>query len=189
MNLQKQPDATFRALAVGALIGLVASCAGVIDTMTPSVKTSIDDFDGRQVIHQPPISAASSLSEAFHILGFEWVERHPDVIFITAGIAMQIRAIEGVAFNADGQIFNKLMLASSLTHFERSAGGASSRRFQIPLDDFAVIASARVVKMRLEGIDEYTVSSFGLGSGVSAVNAKLGPFLNAVRAARSKSKP
>lgn len=174
-----------RTLAVSAVIALFVGCAGMVDTMTPSAQTIVDDFDGRGIVRQSPISAASSLGEAFHTLGFEWMERYPNSIFITAGVAMQTRVITGVAFNADGRIFDNLKPASALTDHEHRA---SYRRFELPFDDFLVIATANVVKMRLNGINAYTVSSFGPGVGSAAVNAKVGPFLEAVRTARLKSK-
>lgn len=185
MNLRKLPERALLALASSALIALVTSCAGVVDSMTPSTQAFVDEFDGRRIVRQPPVSAASGLGESFHTLGFEWMEKYPNSIFITAGVAMRTSAIADVAFNADGRIFDKLKLASSLTDFEYQA---SSRRFELPLEDFVVIATASLVKMRLGGINAYTVSSFGHGAGSSAVNAKFGPFLDAVRIARAKSK-
>lgn len=166
-------------------VNWLMGCVGVNDALTPSAQTIVDQFDGRQIIRQAPISAASGLSEDFHTLGFEWMEKYSDLIFVTVGHAMQIRAIQDAAFNADGKIFDKLKPASALTHFEH---GASFRRFEMPLDQFRVVARANVVKMRVGGINDYTVSSFGPGSGEAIVNSKFAPFLTAVDAALAKSR-
>jgi len=186
--LNKRPE--FFGCGLGMLLlascvsGLVG-CAGVNDALTPSAETFVDQFDGRQIVRQASVSAASGLSEDFHTLGFEWMEKYPALIFVTVGHAMQIRAIQDTAFNADGHIFDNLKPASALTEF---AHGASFRRFEMPLDQFRALARANVVKMRVGGINDYTVSSFGIGAGQAIVNSKFAPFLTAVDTAIAKSR-
>lgn len=75
--------------------------------------------------------------------------------------------------------------ASATTEFR--PGGGSFRRFEIPLADFTAMAQARVVKMRVEGINDYTVSSFGSDAGMAIVNSKFGPFLQQVMEARRRA--
>jgi hypothetical protein len=165
-----------------ALLAVLAGCVGMNDAMTPSAKTSVDEFDGATIVRQAPVSAATGLSEDRHLLGFEWNQKFPDTVFITCGSAFGIRAIEGVSFNADGKVFEHLKPASTLTEFRNNG---SLRRFQISLADFRTIAGASVVKMRLEGVDAYTVSTFGpgAGSGMAFINTKFAPFLDQVQQA------
>jgi hypothetical protein len=44
-----------------------------------------DDFDGSIIVRQTPVSASSSMSEAWHTLGFSWNQKTPNIIYITAG--------------------------------------------------------------------------------------------------------
>jgi len=160
----------------------LAGCASMNDAMTPSVNVVKDDFDGKTVIRQSPVSAASNLSETAHVLGFEWYEKYPDLIFITVGAAFRTQAIENVAFNADNVVLERFKTASSFTEFRDRA---SYRRFEIPWTDFVRIANASSVKMKIEGINDYTVSSFGVG-GYAIVNTKFQPFIQQVTAFRIK---
>lgn len=160
----------------------LAGCAAMNDAMTPSVDTVKDDFDGKVIVRQSPVSAASSMSEAFHVLGFEWYEKYPDLIFITVGSAFRNQAIVNVAFNADNSVLERFKTASSFTEFRDSA---SYRRFEISWTDFVRIAGAAVVKMKVEGINNYTVSSFGVGSR-ALVNSKFQPFLQQVILQRTR---
>jgi hypothetical protein len=168
------------------LTALVTGCAGMQDAMTPSASVIRDDFDGKIIVRQSPVSAASSLAEPFHTLGFEWSQKFPDLVFITVGQAFQARPITSVAFNADGIVLDRIKPASVLTEYQDKA---SSRRFEMALLDFTSIAAAKVVKMRVESLNDYTVSSFGLGTGDgAAVNSKFRPFLEQVAAIRSGRK-
>jgi len=170
-----------------ALLVVLAGCAGMQDAMTPSVRVFKDDFDGSIVVRQTKVGAASSLSEPIHLLGFEWSNKLPDVVFITVGVSFRAQSIHDVAFNADGQIFAQLRSASALTDIDRGGGiPVSSRRFEVPLRDFLIIASSKIVKMRIDGINDYTVSSFGPGAGDAVVNSKFGPFIDEVRKLTSK---
>jgi hypothetical protein len=178
-----------RICIIAAGLVLLAGCASTMDAMTPSVTVIKDDFDGKLIIRQAPVNAASSVAEPLHTLGFEWNEKFPDTVFVTAGIA-GTKAITGVAFNADGKVITSLKAASDLTDFAR--GGAlvaSYRRFEMPLRDFLLVARARVVKMRLDGINDYTVSSFGPDAGTAVVNVKIGPFLDQVLSVKPGPSP
>jgi len=122
------------------------------------------------------------MSETAHVLGFEWYEKYPDLIFITVGSAFRTQAIESVAFNADDAVLDHFKTASLLTEFQNRT---SYRRFEMPLPDFIRIANAKVVKMKVEGFNEYTVSSFGVGS-YAIVSSKFEPFIKQVTILRSK---
>ncbi|HEX9685471.1 MAG TPA: hypothetical protein VGA25_06440 [Burkholderiales bacterium] len=167
----------------------LAGCAATMDAMTPSTSVIKDEFDGKMIVRQPPVNAASSMSEAFHTLGFEWTEKFPDSIFITVGFATDYRNIQDVAFNVDGKIIDKIKTASALTDHQYTGTFRSSyRRFEMGFDDFQMVANGKDVKMRVGGINEYTVSSFGpsAGHGVAIVNTKFVPFLDQVRPLRRK---
>jgi len=173
------------------LTTLLTGCASMQDAMTPSAAVIKDDFDGKIIVRQAPVGAASSLGETFHSLGFEWTEKFPNTVFLTAGFALGVRSIQDVAFNADGRIVDKIKQASVLTDFERAGSATSSyRRFEMSLEDFRIIANAKEVKMRVGGINDYTVSSFGPATGAgAAVTLKFRPFLEQIEAVRSGKNP
>ena len=164
-------------------ISLATGCTSFNDALTPSLEVEKDPFDGSIILRQRPVSAAGSLSEAFHLLGFDWRSRTPDSVFVTAGI-VGTHAVSGVQFNVDGRFIRNVKLASATTEF---SDGNSYRRFEITVEEFTVIATGKAVKMRLDGINDYTVSSFGPeGSGSMAIiNSKFQPFLRQLQEKRS----
>lgn len=161
---------------------LMAGCAATNDALTPSLVTIKDEFDGSLIVRQVPVSAASSLGEAWHTLGFEWTQKTPDTVYLTAG-ARGIVNVEKLAFNADGRILDNIRTASATTEY----GQWSTRRFAIPWDDFLVVASAKSVKMRVSTINEYTVSSFG-PTHPATVDSKIAPFVVRVKELRTARK-
>ena len=166
------------------ITALLAGCASIGDAITPDASVLLDPFDGKTIIRQPLVNAASAMGEPRHVLGFEWNQKFPEVIFITAGTAIGAKSIQSLAFNADGRVFENLKPASLLTDIRYDG---SERRFEMALADFQVIARANSVKMRLGGINDYAVSSFGpgAGNGLAMVNLKFAPFLEKVRLARA----
>ncbi len=144
------------------------------DALTPSVSINKDDFDNSTRILQPPVSA-SGITEDWHTLGFEWNENTPSVVYITVG-TQGINNVSGVNFNVNGNIIKSAKNASVNTNY----GDFSTRRFYIPIRDFKLIAQAKLVKMKVIHIDNYTVSSFGESAGMRTINTKFSPFLEAV---------
>jgi hypothetical protein len=150
----------------------LSGCASLNDSLTPSMSVITDDFDGSTIVRQPPVSAASSMSEAWHTFGFEWVSSSPDVVFITAG-ANGIVNIEDVEFNVDGELVSDIEPASSTTEY----GDWSTRRFAMSWEDFSRIVRAQSIKMKVVKINEYSVSSFGPENGGATVDTKFSPFV------------
>ena len=161
-------------------LSLVSGCATMNDAMTPSLAEFKDDFDGSMVVRQSPVSSSSSLSEGWHTLGFEWNQKTPDIIFITAG-TNGIVNITDVVFNADGQIISSIKPASTITEY----GQWSTRRFAMSWENFLKVANAKSVKMKVARINDYTVSSFGPNHSKAIVNTKIPPFVEKVRGLRS----
>lgn len=168
---------------VAALL-LTSGCASFNDAMTPSVQVKKDSFDGSTIVRQPLVNAAGSFTEPRHLLGFDWSSRTPDSVFITAGI-VGTRAVSGVQFNVDGTFIKDVKVASATTEFTNID---SSRRFELSFQQFVAIANGKSVKMRLDSINDYTVSSFGPdGDGSMAmVNPKFQPFLAKVKEVRGR---
>lgn len=154
-----------------------SSCKSYTELMTPSARISSDSFDGSKVINQPPVSAAASMSENWHTLGFDWNSRTPDKVFVTAG-APGTQNIFGLAFNVGGKVITARSV-SLMTEF----GVSSTRRFAMNYRDFETIATAPLVKMKVSGANSYGVSSFGT-STKALVNAKFPGFLQQVQAIR-----
>lgn len=155
---------------------MFAGCASVNDSLTPPMSVNKDDFDGSIIVRQSPVSAASSISEGWHTLGFEWNQNSPNTIFITAGTNGSVN-ITDVQFNVDGKIISNIKTASTLTEYDKW----STRRFSMSWSDFLEIANAKSVKMKVVQINSYTVSSFGPEHSGAVVNAKIPPFIKKVQ--------
>ncbi len=172
---------------VVALLFLLSGCASMNDALTPSPSTIRDDFDGTTLVRQPPVGASSSFSEPVHSLGFEWFARDSGRVYLNVGAHFGARTggMIALSFNADGEIF-RAEQSNPFTKRDRETYKESAR-FSVTFDQFQKIASAQVVKMRVDGLGESTVSSFGPGTGAGAqVTVKFAPFLEQVRAARIK---
>ena len=163
------------------LMLLAAGCAGVNDSLTPSMRVMKDNFDGATIVYQPDVGSASSISEPFHTLGFEWVSRTPEIVYVTAGVT-GVKNIYGLAFNADGKVIDRIDTASQQTEY----GQRSTRRFGMTWSDFLTVASGKDVKMRVSMGNTYSVSSFG-SSTSATVNPKFAPFVDKVRELRAAS--
>jgi len=158
----------------------LSGCASMNDSLTPSVTTKKDAFDGTLIINQSPVSSASKMSEPWHTMGFTWKEQNPDTVYVTAGVH-GINNITKLAFNVDGEIINNIRTASSLTNY----GDWSTRKFAVPIQTFVKIAKGKDVKMRISQIDTYSVSSFGSSNTGAIVNSKFPPFLAELKKAGS----
>jgi predicted acylesterase/phospholipase RssA len=174
-------------LALCLVMFLVGCGATLNSALTPSLSIEKDSFDGSLTINQPPVSSASSMSEAWHTLGFQWNEKYPDTVFLTVGV-QGIHNVTDVAFNVDGEIIDSSSEASKLTKFDiNKYSDRSERRLAIPLKAFEMIARGKLVKMKVTQIDTYTVSSFGTTTEAT-VGPKFDPFLSKVHEAISKMK-
>jgi len=170
-----------------ALCFLLSACASMNDALTPSSSTIKDEFDGTLIVRQPPVGASSAFSEPIHSLGFEWFVRDPVRVYLSVGAHFSARTggMTGLSFNADGQIF-RAEQTNPFTKRERDIY-TESARFSVTFDQFQRIAAANIVKMRVGGLGESTVSSFGPGTGAGAhVTLKFTPFLEQVRVVRLK---
>jgi len=150
------------------------SCVSINQSLTPGTRIIKSDFDNSIDIVQKPVSASSSLSEAWHTLGFRWNSNAPDIVFVTAG-TVGITNITGLSFNIDGEIVD-VEPASTLTKY----GDWSTRQFKMDLATFRKMASAKIVKMKIIMIDTYSVSSFGQSKPEAVVSGKFSEFLKSV---------
>ena len=168
-----------------ALVGCAAvptDASLLEDSAIPSLPVTKDEFDGSAIVQQVPVSSSSSLAEGWHALGFEWHQKTPEIIFITAGAIGSV-TLTDLAFNADGELISRIRPASAGTEY----GSSSTRRFAMSWQDFLKIANAKSVKMKLVRLDEYTVSSFGPEHPEAVVNARIAPFVEKVRELRSSA--
>jgi len=171
-----------RKISIFLVFLVFSGCASLNDSITPSMSVMKDDFDGSIVVRQSPVSAASGMSEGWHTLGFEWDQKSPDIIYITAGTNGTVN-ITDVKFNADGTIISDIKTASTLTEY----GKWSTRRFAMSWSDFLKVANANSVKMKVVQINNYTVSSFGSANSGAVINSKIPPFVAKVKELRSGS--
>jgi len=158
------------------LAALLSGCASFNDTLTPSANVIQDKFDGSTIVRQLPVSAAASVADAWHTLGFEWISSAPKDVYVTAGIIGTVR-VSTLAFNADGTLITDIRQASEHTAF---SDGWSSRRFVMPLADFLVVARASTVHMKISQSNSESVSTFGTSHPLAIVTKKFQPFLDKV---------
>lgn len=161
---------------------ILAGCAGLNDSLTPDAKVSTDPFDGTKILAQTPVSASSKLSEDWHTLGFTWRNDTPQIVYLTAGM-QGVDNISNIAFNVDGEIIKRIPQASILTDYGDNTElvAWSTRRFAIHLNDFLKLSQGKDIKMKVEQIDTYTVSSFGSSNPNAQVNAKLTKFVTLLK--------
>ena len=150
----------------------------------PSLSVLKDEFDGSTIVQQEAVSSSSSYAEGWHTLGFEWREKTPDLVFVTAG-TNSLAAITDLAFNADGELISRIKPDSAITDY----GSVSTRRFVMTWQDFLKIANAKSVKMKLVRVNDYTVSSFGAEHSGAVVNSTIAPFVVKVSELRSSAGP
>ncbi|MCL1091531.1 hypothetical protein L2744_18390 [Shewanella profunda] len=169
-------------LAIALCLTLTA-CTSMNDALTPSVKIQQNAFDGSLEVIQAPVSAASSMSEAKHTLAFKWAKQTPDVIYLYAGVA-GIETVSGLAFNVDGEIIDNIKKVGitnvDLGHTATlNLPNRSTAAFVISKRDFEKISKGDLVKMKVEMLNSYSVSSFGK-SVFASINSKLTPFIAAI---------
>lgn len=162
---------------ITALAGMtmLIGCASFNAALTPSLRVEKDEFDGSTIVYQPPVSAASSLNEGWHQLGFEWSSKWKYNVFIIVGVS-GVHNITSVDFKVDGEIIENIKEASKLTDYGENI---STRRFVTSLSNFKKIAEAKNVKMKVSGIDNYSVSTFGVGSSAPIIS-KFKPFVEKI---------
>lgn len=163
-------------IALAVLFCALSACASMNDTLTPSVNVIHDKFDDATIIRQEPVSAAASLADGWHTLGFEWNSKTPNDVYVDVG-THGIVPITGVEFKANGKVLAPPAIASAYSEHEY---GWTRRRFVMPLQDFLSIARAADVKMRLGQGNNYTVSEFGSDHPLAIVNTKFQPFIDKV---------
>ncbi|MGR5323405.1 hypothetical protein ACP3VW_05890 [Vibrio sp. DNB22_17_1] len=159
----------------------LTACASMNDALTPSVKVETDPFDNSVHVYQSPVSASSSMSEAWHTMGFDWKSSQPNTVYVTAGLNSIVN-ISNIEFNADGKFFKDVQQASAHTEY----GDWSTRRFKMTLHDFEELSNANDVRFKIETLNTYSVSSFGKSNTNALVNAKFKPFLTAIYDAKAK---
>jgi hypothetical protein len=155
---------------------LLSACASMNDALHPSTQVLKDDFDGTLVVRQQPVSAANGIREPWHTLGFEWSQKSPDTVLLTVA-AHGAGNISDIAFNADGRIYDNVKVVNP-----------ASGRFAVPWSTFLALAEAGSVKMKVERLDQYTVSSFGPKHPGAAVNSRIPTFVTTVREVRAGNK-
>jgi hypothetical protein len=171
------------------LLFLIGCTPAMQQSMTPSAKTVVHDFDNHIEVIQLPVSAASSMNEGLNALGFRWTSKAPDIVRLKVG-TKEITNIYAVAFNIDGAIVNIEKPIDTPTNY----GGWSYRQFAMTLGRFVKLANAQIVKMKVFSVDYsnnlinilITPSSFGQSKSSAVVSGKFSGFLEQVNAQRNK---
>lgn len=163
-------------------VAIFSSCASINQGLTPNAQTIVSDFDNSVEVIQKPVSSANSLSEAWHTLGFRWNNKNSNIVYLTAGTSGTVN-ITGLSFNIEGEIVGA-ETASTLTEY----GQWSTRQFKISIDNFLKLSKAKVVKMKVNMIDKYSVSSFGQSKPNAVVSGKFKEFMRQINLVNNKKK-
>lgn len=176
-----------KAIITLLLASAITACASFNDAMTPGVEVTTDQFNGARVVVQEPVSAASGMSDAYHMLGFRWDSNDPEVYLLTVTID-GIHNISGLEFNIDGDLVTNIKMFDRFTDRDLSVkyGSSSYKRFSVDRATFEKIAGGRDVKMKVIRGNDYTVSAFGSDHEYAIVNKKFIPFLDSVSAQKPK---
>ena len=159
------------------LLLIFVGCASMNDSLTPNAKMIKSDFDNSIEISQDNVSAASSINEGWHVLGLFWTNRNKDSVILNVG-RNGTTIIDGVAFNIDGEIIS-LKPIDVLTDYSFNPNmNWSYKRFQISMKNFLKLAKADTVKMKVEGVSTYTVSTFGKKHLGAVISNKFPNFLS-----------
>jgi len=77
----------FTSIIIGVVFFILTGCsASALNSLTPSLSVKHDEWNDTKIISQPPVSAAASMSEAWHTLGFTWNQNHPDFVILKVGV-------------------------------------------------------------------------------------------------------
>ena len=114
-------------------------------------------------------------------LGWAKDGRQPSIAIIGAGMS-GIASVMGIQFRADGKLIDTAKRTNKLTDINANQ---SMSRFAMPFDDFVTIATASDVRMRVDSIDNYVVSTFGKSNDGAVVNTKFSPFLAKIQELRA----
>ncbi len=156
----------------------LTGCASMNAAVAPSAEILKDDFDNSTIVRQPAVNSSASISDAWHVLGFEWSTKYPNEVIIIAGLVMQNEIIREVEFKADSVIIENIRSNSTVTDHDMTIK-QSSRRFVMPIAEFRKIAAASVVKMRVtRGLNNNAgTSTFGTADPSAIVSSRFKPFL------------
>jgi hypothetical protein len=176
------------ALSIFAVLAC-ASCATMDDAAVADGSPIVvkDDYDGSTIVRQPLVSAGAGDWADWTMLGFEWRSKFPNVVVLTAGTKGVVRIVD-VAFEIDGEPMERVRAVSELTDYGDDSAPVrwSTRRFEVGWEEFLTIAGAKSVRMRVIGPNEAAATSFGSAHPGALVNARLGPFVRAVRKQRGE---
>lgn len=156
-----------------------SGCTSFNDSVTANPSIKLDEFSGAKNIYQPEVSAASKISESWHMLSLRWSETTPNTVYL--GVAADtVRNITGLAFNIDGELLEARRAEGGTDYGDYNPYGTKSRRqFAVSFEEFEKIAAAKLVKMRVDEFETYTLSSFGVDTG-ALINKKFPKFLEMV---------
>lgn|GEM_PF-3279103 len=171
------------------ILMLLTSCTlfeTLNDSITSGLRVSQDSYDDATLLTQPLVSAGHH-SEPWHMLGFIWKANIPDRVLLIAG-TFGVQAITGLEFKIDDtqDIISPKLATQALTQIhwpesELDVVTTSSKIFAVTYDDFVKLAKANKVRMKLNSIDTYTVSTFGKQVGYRTINAKFNKFVLAIQ--------
>jgi hypothetical protein len=171
------------ALALLALVG----CASTGPAPTDDVLTFTDEFDRSTIVRQPPVNAGESSTANWSVLGFEWRSKFPDHVGFTAGTNGVVNITE-VTLEADGAPLESVKPVREFTDFgdPGATPRVSTRLFEMSWPDFARIAAAKSVRLKIVGATEILVTSFGSAHAGVPVNKAVAAFFTSVRKRRGE---
>lgn len=177
-----------RALFVAAAACLLVACTTAADAPSASgLQVVKDDYDGATIVRQAPVEAGILGEGDFNALGFEWKSKFPNKVVLVAGTRGVIR-IASLAIDVDGDPVDVKIAGEATDYGAPGAGDRwSMRRFEMSWPDFARVAAARTVRLKVVGPNEMFATSFGKAHAGAPVNRTLADFTDRVRRLRGEA--
>jgi hypothetical protein len=175
-----------KALVSLIAINLIANCATPINK---SIKVQNSSWNnGIEVISDPvPATDIYDTLPTFHQLGFSWNSKTPEFIVLTVKRGGTCN-IQGLQFKINNKIIETQTL-NTLTHWKyQDLLTYSVRDFIISVKDFYTISRSQKVMMRIDNIDDFTITTFGRHKGRPELIEKFDQFILKVRQVKTRLK-
>lgn len=120
-------------LLIAGLFGFGLVLSGCSTTSGLSAQTAVSGFDGKKHVRIAPHGAACT-SMICPAVGAVWIEEAPDLVGLSFEVVNDIRSINSVELNIDGEIVK--LKNTDLTRFNTDIGVSSAKTYTT---DFKVV--------------------------------------------------
>jgi hypothetical protein len=165
----------------GLLIAILITGCGSTKPMV-----SVEKFSGKKIISTQPMRIYEL--DAQHALGFTWIEDRPKTVILKAGF-VGIKNVVSLQFNVDGEIYPVIEASSAITTFSKFGQGEATnifdnnisyRLFSVDTAFFKEVAYAQDVKMKVNGINVFSTTTFGTNNKYKKISPAIQEFIAAI---------